>query len=425
MPKRKLDDGAEDDANNNESEPELFQLMYDAYTYLLADNDDKANENWEMARRRVKSCQTFHGVYEVEFKLDGFILPLHLAILHGAPHYLIKEIVKRYKDGCSVALGDGMMPLESACGYPKKGSREGVDYLRDDTDWENVILLLMKENPAAIDCTSENTALHLVLEHNPSLKLVQRMIELHQTSKTSSTSSRSMRAATNKKKKTRNKKKCLLKMKDVQGQLPLHVAVEHVASADVVLKIIQSYPEATRCRRQEHDKSLPLHCAVSFGCSGSVLTQIIRAFPDALSQKEQSGNTPLHLLFHMETNMKRWNIQGKSDDFDGHETLSEKAICQLLLQSIPETTRRSLLKIKNKSGHTISQAANECAMLFEVPDGLLELLNEAETGRLTSRKSAQSARVDIGLTTQNPFELSTDEGSHDSESDVSSDDSSD
>jgi len=43
-----------------------------------------------------------------------------------------------------------------------------------------LILLLMPKNPVAID-TNKSTALHLILEYNPSLALVQKMIEIHQS----------------------------------------------------------------------------------------------------------------------------------------------------------------------------------------------------------------------------------------------------
>lgn len=301
----------------------------------------------------------------------------------------------------------------------KKTSCEAVQGLRDDSDWESVIQLLMKKNPAAIEGSS-NTALHLVLEHNPSLKLVQSMIDC-QASSISKTL-----ASTKRSKKKRKKKKRLLEIKDEQTQVPLHVAVEHVASDDVVLKILETYPEATRIAREKHDGSLPLHCAVSFGCSGKVLTRIITAFPDGLSHTENSGNTPLHLLFHMETNTKRWNITHKSDDLDGDELLSEMAICQLLLEFIPVARMSLILKMQNHSGHSVVQAAQQCSEIFAVPRDLIELLREAERGNVKSQKQpANSNEVDIRLTVDDPFDLSTDEGSNDPESDLSSVDLSD
>jgi len=410
---KRMYDGSDDDAD--ESNPELFRLLYAAINHHFNADDENAKKYWGKAKRRVKKGR---HVEEVQFKEDGFILPLHLAIQHSAPFNLIKALVDQYDAGCSVVFGDEM-PLIMACGYPRRLARD-VNDLRYDAEWEKVILLLMKKNPAAIDA-NKNTALHLVLEHNPSLELVQGMIELHQSSKTSVTS------RVRKKKKTeRNKKVSLLEMRDEQNQLPLHVAVEQVAATDVVLKILRSYPEAAKCTRENHDGSLPLHCAVSFGCSGNVLTQIIRAFPDALLQKENSGNTPLHMLFHMETNISRWNMGNKSDDSNGDAPLSETAICRLLLEYIPEAKMISTLKTSNNSGFTVVEAANECAKVFTVPDDLIKLLVKAENGKLTSQiQRPQRTRADIDLNARDPFDQSTDEGSNDSESDTSSDDSSD
>jgi len=409
--------------NDKESKPELFRLMYRAFNHQLSSNDDKANKYWEKAKRRVKKDRTFRGEHEIQFKEGGCLLPLHLAIQHAAPYSLIKEIVNQYSDGCSVKFG-GESPLEIACAHPKKSSRELVEKLRDDMDWEDVILLLMKKNPAAIDA-GKNTALHLVLEHDPSLELVQSIIEFHQNNKSSATSSSTVAKQKKKKKKKKKRKEihCLLEMRDIQGQLPLHVAVEHVASDDVVLKILRAYPEATKFAR-EYDGALPLHCAVSFGCSGEVLTQIIKAHPYALSCPDNNnGDTPLHSLFNMETNAKRWNIAEKSDDFYGDKPLSETAICQLLFEHIPEEIIGRSLKMLNSGKRTVVQAANECAKVFKVPAGLIKLLKEAESGKLTSRKQpARSKGIDTNLTAHDPFDLSTDEGSNDPESDLSSDD---
>lgn len=221
MSKRKLDDtGLE--ADKDSKKPKLFTLLYSAFNYALDGNEDEANEYWERATRRVKRCRKFRKgakqIPEVEFKYDDIWLPLHLAIEHAAPYSLIKAIVRKYNDGCKVAF-DGMSPLEIACTHPKKISRD-VGFLRDDTEWENIITLLMKVHPGAIDF-GKNTALHLVLEYNPSLKLVKRMIEYH-TNKIDADA-----AVGKKKKKRRKKKKILLEMKDEQDQLPLHVATEH------------------------------------------------------------------------------------------------------------------------------------------------------------------------------------------------------
>jgi len=373
------------DSEENEDKPRLNRMLYRAHEHDKACNDDTANELWDRAKRRVKMRRTFHDVVEVQFKEDGYYLPLHRAIQHGAPYHLIKELVDEYTAGCSVLCHDEM-PLQTACGYPRHVWRQVQD-LRYDTEWEEVILLLMQKNPAAID-TNKSTALHVLLEYNPSLALVEKMIDIHFSNNNTNVS--------------------LLEMRDEQNQLPLHVAVERVVSTDVVLKILQSYPVAATCTRA-HDGALPLHCAVLFGCSGNVLARIIIAFPDALLHTENSENTPLHILFHMEKNTDRWNIGDKSDNSDGNTTLSETAICQLLLEYIPEEKMISTLKKKNISGHTVVEAATECAKVFAVPDDLIKLLVKAESGMLMTR-------CDVDLTVRNPFDLSTDEGSYCSES---------
>ena len=91
---------------------------------------------------------------------------------------------------------------------------------------------------------------------------------------------------------------------DEFGNLPLHAAIGYQAPDAVILKVLQSYPGATRVHGT--DEWLPLHVAAMYGCSERVMEELIRANPDALDDRGQAssikGRTPRHFLSRFEHN---------------------------------------------------------------------------------------------------------------------------
>jgi len=285
----------------------------------------------------------------------------------------------------------------------------------------------MEKFPEAIGST-KNTALHLLLEHNPSLALVDKMINLSNSLSSCATSSSTPSSSLSQRKMNKKKaKRQILEVTDEQDQLPLHVAVEHQASDDVILRILNGYTKAAQRTRESHDQSLPLHCALLFGCSKKVLTNIINAYPQALSFQNSDGNTPLHILFHQEYNIERWTVKKETCCEDENEKLSEESMCSLLLERYVENVPNSLTDLLNKTngkGHTVVQAAKDCKKKFSVPDSLIQMLEKGQRGVLLSspprRGSLKSNGADIS-NAHNDYDASTNESSSD---DSSSDDSS-
>ena len=82
---------------------------------------------------------------------------------------------------------------------------------------------------------------------------------------------------------------------DTYGNTALHSAIGYKAPDELLLAMIDMYPEATTVHGTED--WTPLHVASMWGCSSRVMTAIIRANPAALDDAGQGGikgRTPRH-----------------------------------------------------------------------------------------------------------------------------------
>jgi ankyrin repeat protein len=86
----------------------------------------------------------------------------------------------------------------------------------------------------------------------------------------------------------------LAQAKDKNGLLPLHLAAQHNAPADVLEKIIELYPDA--CDVQCGAKGFtPLHFAVEANLPTPKVKALIKASPRALKAADKKGQIPLHI----------------------------------------------------------------------------------------------------------------------------------
>jgi len=83
---------------------------------------------------------------------------------------------------------------------------------------------------------------------------------------------------------------------DVFGSTPLHAALGYKAPDNIILSLLQIYPDASKVHGTGDDW-LPLHVAAMWGASSTVTEALIRAFPQALDDPGESGikgRTPRH-----------------------------------------------------------------------------------------------------------------------------------
>ena len=83
-----------------------------------------------------------------------------------------------------------------------------------------------------------------------------------------------------------------LKVKGQCGCTPLHWAVSYGASAEVVAKLIQSYPPGTRVRDDIH-QALPIHLASKWGVPDDVILEILVAHPEGYFIRDGDGLIPM------------------------------------------------------------------------------------------------------------------------------------
>lgn len=91
-----------------------------------------------------------------------------------------------------------------------------------------------------------------------------------------------------------NKK--VIRQQDSFHNTALHVALGYEAPDDILLQLIDEYPEATQQHGTGNDW-LPLHIAAMYGASAPVVQAIIEAYPQALDDSGEGGikgRTPRH-----------------------------------------------------------------------------------------------------------------------------------
>jgi hypothetical protein len=87
----------------------------------------------------------------------------------------------------------------------------------------------------------------------------------------------------------------LAKVPDVYDNLPLHAAIGYQAPDELILSLLECFPEATQVHGS--DDWIPLHIAAMWGVSATVMEALIRAYPQALDDTGEAGikgRTPRH-----------------------------------------------------------------------------------------------------------------------------------
>jgi len=81
--------------------------------------------------------------------------------------------------------------------------------------------------------------------------------------------------------------------KDKQGSLPLHYALRHNVSHEVLECLLRHYAASSQVA--DHNGSTPLHLACRHGYPTNVISLLLDAFPAAATLQDQRGCTPLHV----------------------------------------------------------------------------------------------------------------------------------
>ena len=322
---------------------------------------------------------------EVNYRDEFDCLPLYIALQYSGPFHLIQLLVKANEKAIKQKwnIGGGY-PLHIACA-PKDPIHN--DQPKDiDNNQAKIIRFLCEKNMEVIDVSNEDgmvTPLHLLCEHNPPLRLVDFFLKcsIDKYSSFALSCSKSI-ANTNSKEfmdkednvdrsfsglTSSNNSSCsIVQMKDDQGRLPFHIAIDYQADTSVIERLYNANKDCIKIR-QCVDSNLPIHIAVSAGCSPKVLKILLEKYPQSLSKKGAYNDTPFHLLW--------WQYERKFHSMTG-KPKEKKQYCDaeyMLRVMIQEYYCYCCSKYKDKNSEYVTKAKrNLIHLLTSTKDHHLE-----------------------------------------------------
>ena len=236
------------------------------------------------------------------------LLPLHVAVSHGAPLPIVECLLRTFPRAASVPDSDGATPLAHAvskqanmdviaallrtdpkvAGTPCKSLKtssaagrafSGSGYtplhwaLANRLQGVPELLLNTKEGKrsAAVVCQRGCTPLHTACAHGADVGTLEALIGAN---------------------------KSALQLKDVHSALPLHHAANKFSDSDAdedlasLATVIKAWPPAAKVCAV--DGATPLHFAAS-GQSSRAVETLVDAWSAALKEPDHQGRTPLHV----------------------------------------------------------------------------------------------------------------------------------
>ena len=76
---------------------------------------------------------------------------------------------------------------------------------------------------------------------------------------------------------------------------PLHQALKLNVPTEVILKLLEAYPEVLH-RKDDYYQRLPLHIAAIAGCPPEVIRMLLTAYPLGTERQDIFGRVPLHYV---------------------------------------------------------------------------------------------------------------------------------
>ena len=74
--------------------------------------------------------------------------------------------------------------------------------------------------------------------------------------------------------------------------LPIHIAAHYAAPEEVLLKMIELYPDSLK--RKDYYNRLPIHHAANNRASEAVLLKMMESYKDSLENKDNDNKLPIH-----------------------------------------------------------------------------------------------------------------------------------
>lgn len=252
-------------------------------------------------------------------------LPLHLAVqvrpstLEGCTSMvtMAEDLIKRFPGSIGEATDDdkGYLPLHAAL----TRGRDGIDW----DDYEKCRLaknmelgfvrILVWKDPAMVRTPSKEGVLplHYALQRGISPQAVQLLVEkypesLHLTCPETGCNALHMAVARHEDPSlaiVQNliaQRPQLLQETDLDGSLPIHVAVSHKQPLEIVRFLVEQKPESLEAAN--NNGSLAVHIAVSQDLpSVPIVEFLVQKCPGSLDMADMAGALPLHVAAACET----------------------------------------------------------------------------------------------------------------------------
>lgn len=256
----------------------------------------------------------------------GNVLPLHLAIINGAPVAVVEALLRVAPEAalarCEGEQGDeNMLPLHfvqketpvEAVAALLRASPQAAEAIDGNG---NLPLSTASTNAAATESlrlihaafpTAAAAArgppsgvlpLHLAVYSSSSLESVKFLLEANPAAAETATTSGSLPLHFVSKDTLVGVAKLLLEInpgaagtRNSMGVLPLHAAMFRHCTGAIVRELVEAHPEAAKAG--DSDRDLALHCSRASSEEDAVLP-LLRANADAAFARNAKGQTPLH-----------------------------------------------------------------------------------------------------------------------------------
>jgi hypothetical protein len=257
----------------NDAETNMEESLFD----LISNKHwNKVIQGVEELRARYSERERIPELHETEPTFH--MTPLYAALMreHEAPVSVIHALL----DSFTIQDEHDFLqnPLLSACAIKHS---------------EPVITRMLEYKPSLILATEDSsmTFLHILLQNQPSLTLVELLVSTWARE----SNIHNMDTAW----------KRLLSMYDGHGVLPIHYAIEFHANDAVIVQLLEKYPESARMSLADDVDVSTVHHAAFHGCSYVVLKTLLQHYGplklgDVGKSQTNKKDTPLHLLFHPE-----------------------------------------------------------------------------------------------------------------------------
>jgi ankyrin repeat protein/tRNA A-37 threonylcarbamoyl transferase component Bud32 len=198
--------------------------------------------------------------------------------------------------------------------------------------------------------------------------------------------------------------------KNLDGNLPIHIAVERNASIEVIQLLISAHRRGFY--EQNNYGNLPLHLAAQNNASVELVQLILSVYEEGITMKNLDDDIPLHLAAENNTSielvrllLERYSEGRKSKNVDGNLPLHlavEKSASVELVQFLLEAYREAL-STKNEDGNLPLHIAIENntrvelvrLLLKEYPDGMSITNNHGNLIHMAALKSVSFELMEL------------------------------